>query len=120
MTISPERTVQATRPTDFIKSSRLLSEGEIEVQSMAREFAARGRHLALCARRIDRLEELRDAWFEAPDLETQRRLAREIQLTAFEEVPYIPLGAYTSVTAFRRALTGRIPGFALFWNLRRA
>jgi short-subunit dehydrogenase len=29
-------------------------------RGMAREFAARGRNLALCARRLDRLEELRD------------------------------------------------------------
>ncbi|MGI8650048.1 MAG: acyl-CoA dehydrogenase family protein [Rubrobacter sp.] len=31
--------MKATRPTDFIKSSRLLSEQEISVQAMAREFA---------------------------------------------------------------------------------
>jgi len=68
---------------------------------------------------IPRLEELRDAWFDAPDLEAQQRLAREIQLTALDEVPYIPAGAYTSITSFRRNLTGRVPGFALFWNLRR-
>ena len=69
---------------------------------------------------IPRLEELRDAWFDAPDLDSQRKLAREIQLTALEEVPYIPVGSYTSMTSHRRDLTGRVPGFALFWNLQRA
>ncbi|TCZ57959.1 ABC transporter substrate-binding protein [Roseicella aquatilis] len=69
---------------------------------------------------IPRLEELRDAWFDAPDLDAQKRIAREIQLTALEEVPYIPVGSYTSMTALRRNLVGRVPGFALFWNLRRS
>jgi peptide/nickel transport system substrate-binding protein len=68
---------------------------------------------------VPRLEELRDAWFEAPDLDAQRRIAREIQLTMLDEVPYIPVGSYTSMTSYRRNLTGRVPGFALFWNLRR-
>jgi len=69
---------------------------------------------------VPRLEELRDAWFEAPDLEAQQKLAREIQLTALDELPYIPVGAYMSMTSLRRNLTGRVPGFALFWNLKRA
>ncbi len=68
---------------------------------------------------IPKLEELRDAWFEAPDFDAQRRIAREIQLTMLDEVPYIPVGSYTSMTSYRRNLTGRVPGFALFWNLRR-
>ncbi len=67
-----------------------------------------------------RLEELRDAWFDAPDLEAQQKLAREIQLTALDEVPYIPVGAYLSMTSLRRNLSGRVPGFALFWNLKRS
>ncbi len=66
-----------------------------------------------------RLEELRDAWFDAPNLATQQVIARDIQRTAFDELPYIPVGAYMSVTAHRRNLTGRVPGFALFWNIRR-
>ncbi|WP_119069249.1 acyl-CoA dehydrogenase family protein [Rubrobacter indicoceani] len=41
MTISPESTVRATVPTDFIKASRLLSEDELAVQRMAREFVDR-------------------------------------------------------------------------------
>ncbi len=68
---------------------------------------------------IPRLEELRDAWFEAPDLATEQRLAREMQTVAMDELPYIPCGAYLSMTALRRNLTGRVPGLALFWNLRR-
>jgi len=67
-----------------------------------------------------RLEELRDAWFDAPNLATQQTIARDIQRTAFDELPYVPVGAYMSVTAHRRNLTGRVPGFALFWNIRRS
>ncbi|MDB5374589.1 MAG: extracellular solute-binding protein family 5 [Belnapia sp.] len=68
---------------------------------------------------IPKLEELRDAWFDAVDLDSQKKLAREIQLTMLDEVPYIPVGAYTSMTSFRSNLSGRVPGFALFWNIKR-
>lgn len=68
---------------------------------------------------IPRLEELRDAWFDAPDLAAQQRIAREMQRVAMDEVPFIPVGAYRSVTAHRRNLADRVPGFAIFWNLRR-
>ncbi|MBR0666887.1 ABC transporter substrate-binding protein [Roseomonas hellenica] len=69
---------------------------------------------------IPRLEELRDAWFLAPDLAAQQVIAREMQTIAMDELPYIPVGAYKSLTAIRRDLTGRVKGMALFWNLRRA
>lgn len=69
---------------------------------------------------IPRLEELRDAWFDAPDLPAQQAIARDMQRVAMDELPFIPVGAYRSVTAFRRNLVDRVPGFAIFWNLRRA
>ncbi len=68
---------------------------------------------------IPKLEELRDAWFLAPDLAAQQRIAREIQEVAMDEVPYIPVGAYLSMTAQRRDLADRVKGFALFWGIRR-
>ena len=68
---------------------------------------------------IPRLEELRDAWFVAPDLDGQKRIAREMQTIAMDELPFVPVGAYKSMTALRRNLTGRVKGMALFWNLRR-
>ncbi len=67
-----------------------------------------------------RLEELRDAWFEAPEGEAQKRICREMQEVAMDELPYIPVGAYVSNTALRRDLRGRVPGFAIFWNIGRA
>jgi peptide/nickel transport system substrate-binding protein len=69
---------------------------------------------------IPRLEELRDAWFVAPDLDAQRGLAREMQRVAMDELPYVPLGSYMSITAIRRNLADRVLGLALFWGLRRA
>ena len=69
---------------------------------------------------MPKLEELRDAWFDAPDLETEKRLAREIQTVAMAELPYIPIGAYWTNTARRRTVTDRVPGFAIFWNLKKA
>jgi ABC-type transport system substrate-binding protein len=69
---------------------------------------------------IPKLEELRDAWFMAPDLAAQKAIAREIQTVAMDELPYVPVGAYLSNTAHHRNLVDRVKGLALFWGIRRA
>lgn len=66
-----------------------------------------------------RIEALRDAWFTATDLPTQRRIAEDIQLQAFQDVPYIPLGQYLVRTAHRTNLSGVLNGNPVFWNVRR-
>jgi peptide/nickel transport system substrate-binding protein len=66
------------------------------------------------------LEALREAWFDAPDAEAQKRLGREIQRRFFQDLPFIPLGQYFVDTAFRRSLTGHRRGVTLPLNVRRA
>lgn len=68
---------------------------------------------------IPRLEQLRDAWFDSPTLATQKEICADIQRTVLDEVAFIPLGAYYPHTATRRDLIGRVPGFAIFWNIQR-
>jgi peptide/nickel transport system substrate-binding protein len=68
---------------------------------------------------IPRIESLREAWFDAPDLAGQKKIAREIQAAAFEDLPYLPLGQYLQATAYSTKLTGVLNGFALFWNVRK-
>ena len=67
-----------------------------------------------------RLESLRDAWFDAPDLAGQQTICRAIQRVAWEDVPYIPLGQWFTPTATRSALVDipRAP-FPVFWGVRR-
>ncbi|HME26402.1 MAG TPA: hypothetical protein VKI44_34605 [Acetobacteraceae bacterium] len=69
---------------------------------------------------MPRVEELRDAWFRAPDLAAQQAIYRDIQLQAMQEVPFYPLGQYLQPTAYRNSITGVLDGFATFWNVRRA
>ena len=70
---------------------------------------------------MPRLEELREAWFNAPDLAAEQRIAREMQRVAWEEVPFIPLGLVRPPQAWRRHLTNVVKGGpALFWGVRRA
>lgn len=68
-----------------------------------------------------RLESLRDAWFEAPDLAAQQRIAADLQRQMLEDVPYIPLGQFFQPLAHRRNLTGVMQpgGIPVFWNVRR-
>lgn len=68
---------------------------------------------------IPRMEQLRDAWFAAPDPAGQQAICADMQRLVFEEVPFIPVGAYYSKTALRRELQDRVSGFALFYGLRR-
>jgi peptide/nickel transport system substrate-binding protein len=68
---------------------------------------------------MPRIEELRDAWFRAPDEAAQKAICRDIQLEAMREVPYYPAGQYLQPTAYRNDITGILDGFATFWNVRR-
>ena len=66
-----------------------------------------------------RIEALRTAWLAAADVPAQQAICRDIQLQAFEDVPYYPIGAFLQPTAYRRdMITGLNEGFATFWNVR--
>jgi peptide/nickel transport system substrate-binding protein len=70
---------------------------------------------------MPRLEELREAWFNAANPEEERRIAREIQTTAWDLVPFVPLGLVRPPQAWRRSITGVVKGgSSLFWGVRRA
>ena len=49
----------------------------------------------------------------------QEAIAADMQLRAFEDVPYVPLGQWVRPTAHAADLSGMLDGFPLFWNLRR-
>lgn len=66
-----------------------------------------------------KLEDLRNAWFAAPDLAAQQAICRDIQIQAMQDVPSIPLGQYVQPTAYRTTLTGIRQGFPVFWNVKR-
>jgi peptide/nickel transport system substrate-binding protein len=67
-----------------------------------------------------RTEELRDAWFRAPDEAAQKAICEDIQKQALIDVPYYPLGQYIQPTAFRTSITGVLDGIPSFWNVRPA
>ncbi len=69
---------------------------------------------------VPRIEALRAQWLDAPDLAAQQAIARELQVVGMETLPYIPTGAYYSMTALKRNLADRVKGFAIFWGIRRA
>jgi peptide/nickel transport system substrate-binding protein len=70
---------------------------------------------------MPKVEALRTAWIDATDPAEQQKLCRAIQAQAFEDVPYIPLGAFFFAAAYRRDLTGMLKGsIPMFTNLRRA
>ncbi len=69
---------------------------------------------------MPKMEELRDAWFDAPNLAAQQEITKQMQLLAFEEVPVLPTGMFFTPTAYRSNLTGVLKsGTALMWNIKR-
>ena len=69
---------------------------------------------------LPKIEALREQFLAADSLADQKRITEQIQLQAFEDVPYLPTGAYTPPTAFRSNVTGLIEGFPLFFNLQKS
>ncbi len=67
-----------------------------------------------------RIEALRDAWFDAPDLAAQKAIAAQIQVRALETVPYYALGQDFQPTAFRSDIKDIVgAAIPLFWGVRR-
>jgi peptide/nickel transport system substrate-binding protein len=63
---------------------------------------------------------LRAEWLQAGDLPTQKRICRDLQLQLWQDVPYIPMGAYDQPTAMRADLTGAMKGTPQFHGIARS
>jgi peptide/nickel transport system substrate-binding protein len=69
----------------------------------------------------EKLEALRTDWFNAPDLAAQKKVCEQIQLHAFETVPFMPLGQIFLPTAFRSNLSGFVKcANILFWGVQKS
>lgn len=66
-----------------------------------------------------RIEELRAAWVDAPDLAAQKKIAAEIQLQCWIDVPHVPLGIWYQPMAWQNTVDGIPDGFPLFWGAKR-
>jgi peptide/nickel transport system substrate-binding protein len=67
-----------------------------------------------------KIEQLRQEWIAAPDVPKQQDIARQLQLQAFVDVPYVPLGQNFQDTAYRPNISGMPAGFVMFWNVKRS
>jgi peptide/nickel transport system substrate-binding protein len=67
-----------------------------------------------------KLEALRDQFLDSQALDDQKRITRDLQLQAFQDVPYVPLGAYSQPFAYRRSITGMLNSFPMFYNIKKA
>jgi hypothetical protein len=69
--------------------------------------------------KVPRLEELRDAWFDAEDIGARKAIAAEMQVLAIDEVTCVPVGSFRSYTGLRGDLADRVTGLPLYWGIRR-
>ncbi len=68
-----------------------------------------------------KVEELTQAWLDAPDETGRLRIANEIQVENYTQVPTVTLGQFQIPTAWRKSLTGKLEATGpLFWNVKRA
>ena len=67
----------------------------------------------------ERIEELRAAWVDAPDLATQKQIAADIQRQCWIDVPHLPVGIWYQPMAWQNSVDGIPDGFPLFWGARR-
>ena len=69
----------------------------------------------------EKMEAMRTAWMDSNDPAERRRLDAEIQVRAFETVPFIPFGQFFPPSAYRRNITGVLKGaLPVFWNVEKS
>ena len=96
--------------------------GGMTVSNPGSSFPLRGsgRKGALGWPTDERLESLRDQWFDAPDLAGRKAIAEQMQLQALQTLPYVPLGQVFQPTAYRSDVRDIVGShLPLFWGVRR-
>ncbi len=68
----------------------------------------------------EKIEALRGEFLDAESIDDQKRITRDLQLQAWQDVPYIPTGAWMQPYAFRKVLTDIPNGFPMFWSVKKA
>lgn len=63
-----------------------------------------------------------DAYPFAPDDRSRRELADQIQISAYELVPYVPIGQWFAPVAYSPRISGvlSVPGSTVMWNIDKA
>ncbi len=65
----------------------------------------------------ERIEKLRTEYSREPDAGKRKELARKIQVLAYDDVTYIPLGTFYQPVTFRKNVEGLVRSpVPLFWN----
>jgi len=68
----------------------------------------------------EKIEQLRESWFDAPDVAAQRAIAEQIQAQYFESVPFLALCRMQQPMAFRSDIRDVVSAsFPMFWGIRR-
>jgi peptide/nickel transport system substrate-binding protein len=67
---------------------------------------------------LPELEKLRVEWMRSADPARRKQLAEQIQIVAFDEVPFVPWGQYVQPSLYRKSVRGvlQFPA-ALMWNV---
>jgi peptide/nickel transport system substrate-binding protein len=69
----------------------------------------------------EKMEALREKWFEAASPAEEKAICEEIQLHAFETVPFLPMGHWFYPQAYRDTLSGIAKTVTpVFWGVKRA
>jgi peptide/nickel transport system substrate-binding protein len=70
---------------------------------------------------IPDIEKNYNAWLDASDEAEKTKLERQIQIIAFDQVPFIPLGRYMPRAAWSKRLTPPLKGpVPVFWNVSKS
>jgi peptide/nickel transport system substrate-binding protein len=64
------------------------------------------------------MERLRSDWLKTSDTSGRKMIAEQIQILAYDEVPYVPWGQYLAPSLYRKQVKGvlNFPA-AVLWNV---
>jgi peptide/nickel transport system substrate-binding protein len=91
------------------------------INPSSRPLRADGQYAVTGSPNIPEVEAEIAAWYEAKSLDEEKAIARRLNKAAFDHVLYAPLGWYLVHKAYRKNVTGIVPGPAsFFWGVSKA